>query len=606
MRIKWFTPRAKDIFNVIGNDAGRSLFDITHRLDYPQLHKDATQAFEELRLVEREISDQKRERWFLARLLPYRTLDDRIQGAVLTFIDITDRRRAEEELRAGEAHMKLLAQSTKGYAIITLDCDGTITTWNRGAEIIFGHREQEAIGRKVDLIYTEEDCRQGVPEAERKRALRQGQATDERWHVRKDGTRCFFSGLVNPLVDNDGKVTGFAKIARDLTEDKQRSTEQQSELESIQAANLQKDQFFAVLSHELKHPLNLVQLNTDLIARSQATKNSPSLRKAAQAIQNAVRSQSRIIDDLMDVSRIRTGKLKLQFSTLQYQDVLRGIEAVFAPLAQAENVTFEVFKPEQAVYVQADPTRLEQVIWNLLNNAWKFTKGGDRICMQLERDGEQARLDIIDTGEGISADFLPKVFDMFGQAEMQHAQRSKHGLGIGLALVKQLVEAHNGRIEAFSEGIGRGARFSVWLPIHLQTELELNDLANKGDIGGLAGIRILLVDDSPDILETMCELLESEGAQVTTADGGARGIDLAERMTFDVIVSDIGMPEIDGHKMMTAIREDGQNTDTPSIALTGYGTLRDVEKAKAAGFTLHLRKPIDLQALIDAVTQAVH
>ncbi|MCQ4318352.1 PAS domain S-box protein [Stutzerimonas zhaodongensis] len=606
MRIKWFTPRAKDIFNVIGNDAGRSLFDITHRLDYPQLHKDATQAFEELRLVEREISDQKRERWFLARLLPYRTLDDRIQGAVLTFIDITDRRRAEEELRAGEAHMKLLAQSTKGYAIITLDCDGTITTWNRGAEIIFGHREQEAIGRKVDLIYTEEDCRQGVPEAERKRALRQGQATDERWHVRKDGTRCFFSGLVNPLVDNDGKVTGFAKIARDLTEDKQRSTEQQSELESIQAANLQKDQFFAVLSHELKHPLNLVQLNTDLIARSQATKSSPSLRKAAQAIQNAVRSQSRIIDDLMDVSRIRTGKLKLQFSTLQYQDVLRGIEAVFAPLAQAENVTFEVFKPEQAVYVQADPTRLEQVIWNLLNNAWKFTKGGDRICMQLERDGEQARLDIIDTGEGISADFLPKVFDMFGQAEMQHAQRSKHGLGIGLALVKQLVEAHNGRIEAFSEGIGRGARFSVWLPIHLQTELELNDLANKGDIGGLAGIRILLVDDSPDILETMCELLESEGAHVTTADGGARGIDLAERMTFDVIVSDIGMPEIDGNKMMTAIREDGQNTDTPSIALTGYGTLRDVEKAKAAGFTLHLRKPIDLQALIDAVTQAVH
>lgn len=606
MRIKWFTPRAKDIFNVIGNDAGRSLFDITHRLDYPQLYKDATQAFEELRLVEREISDQKRERWFLARLLPYRTLDDRIQGAVLTFIDITDRRRAEEELRAGEAHMKLLAQSTKGYAIITLDCDGTITTWNRGAEIIFGHREQEAIGRKVDLIYTEEDCQHGVPEAERKRALRQGQATDERWHVRKDGTRCFFSGLVNPLVDNDGKVTGFAKIARDLTEDKQRSTEQQSELESIQAANLQKDQFFAVLSHELKHPLNLVQLNTDLIARSQATKNSPSLRKAAQAIQNAVRSQSRIIDDLMDVSRIRTGKLKLQFSTLQYQDVLRGIEAVFAPLAQAENVTFEVFKPEQPVYVQADPTRLEQVIWNLLNNAWKFTKGGDRICMQLERDGEQARLDIIDTGEGISADFLPKVFDMFGQAEMQHAQRSKHGLGIGLALVKQLVEAHNGRIEAFSEGIGRGARFSVWLPIHLQTELELNDLANKGDIGGLAGIRILLVDDSPDILETMCELLESEGAQVTTADGGARGIDLAERMTFDVIVSDIGMPEIDGHKMMTAIREDGQNTDTPSIALTGYGTLRDVEKAKAAGFTLHLRKPIDLQALIDAVTQAVH
>jgi two-component system CheB/CheR fusion protein len=606
MRIKWFTPRTRDIFNVIGNDAGRSLLDITHRLNYPLLHQDAAEAFGELRLVEREVRNREGDRWYLARLLPYRTLDDRIQGAVLSFIDITARRRAEEQLECGQAHLRLLAQSTKGYGIITLDCDGLITTWNRGAEIIFGYTEQEAVGQCIDMIYTEEDRGRGVPQAERKRALEQGQAADERWYVRRDGTRCFFSGLVNPLVDNDGKVTGFAKIARDLTEERQQTYNQQSELESIQAANLQKDQFFAVLSHELKHPLNLIQLNTDLLARSQATKNSPSLRKATQSIQNAVRSQSRIIDDLMDVSRIRTGKLKLQFSTLNYQEVLRGIEAVFAPLAQAENVTFDAYKPDQPIYVHADPTRLDQIIWNLLNNAWKFTKGGERICIQLERDGEQARLDVIDSGEGISADFLPKVFDMFGQADVQHAQRSKHGLGIGLALVKQLVEAHGGRIEAFSEGIGRGARFSVWLPIHLQTEMELSELGNETEIGGLAGIRILLVDDSPDILETMCELLESEGAKVAMADGGARGVELAEQSAFDVIVSDVGMPGIDGHQMMTAIRGGSTNARTPSIALTGYGTLRDVEKAKAAGFTLHLRKPIDLQALIDAVIQAVN
>ncbi|WP_413044302.1 CheR family methyltransferase [Pseudomonas sp. YJ42] len=606
MRIKWFTPRAQDIFNVIGNDAGRSLLDITHRLDYPQLHKDAIKAFEELHLVEREIGNLDGDRCYLARFLPYRTLDDRIQGAVLTFIDITDRRRAEEQVRAGEAHMKQLAQSTKGYAIITLDRDGLITTWNRGAEHIFGYAEDEVIGQNIRMIYTEADRQTGVPEAERKHALEQGQAADERWHLRRDGTQCFFSGLVNPLVDNSGKVTGFAKIARDITEDRQRSNDQQSALESIQAANLQKDQFFAVLSHELKHPLNLIQLNADLISRSQVTKNSPSLRKATQSIQNAVRNQSRIIDDLMDVSRVRTGKLKLHFSTLQYQEVLRGIESVFTPLTQAENVTFESFKPDQPIYIHADPTRLEQIIWNLLNNAWKFTKGGERICIQLEREGDQARLDVIDSGEGISADFLPKVFDMFGQAEMQHAQRSKHGLGIGLALVKQLVEAHNGRIEAFSEGIGRGARFSVWLPVHLQTELELRELPHGTEVGGLAGIKILLVDDSPDILDTMRELLESEGAKVTTADGGTEGIELAEQSRFDVIVSDIGMPVVDGHKMMSEIRRGTTNAQTPSIALTGYGTLRDVEKAKSAGFTLHLRKPIDLQALIDAVQQAVH
>jgi two-component system CheB/CheR fusion protein len=606
MRIKWFTPRARDIFNVIGNDAGRSLLDITHRLEYPLLHEDAAEAFEELHLVEREIKNHDNGRWYLARFLPYRTLDDRIQGAVLTFIDITDRRRAEAQLQAGEAHMRLLAQSTKGYGIITLDCEGIITTWNRGAEGIFGYTEREAIGQCIDMIYTVADRKAGVPEAERKHAVEQGQAVDERWHLRRDGTQCFFSGLVNPLVDNQGRVTGFAKIARDLTEERQQNSEQKSELESIQAANLQKDQFFAVLSHELKHPLNLIQLNTDLLARSQAAKTTPSFRKATQSIHNAVRSQSRIIDDLMDVSRIRTGKLKLQYSTQRYQDVLTGIELVFAPLAQAENVIFETFKPDQPIYIHVDPTRVEQIIWNLLNNAWKFTKSGERICMQLEREGDQARLDIIDTGEGISPEFLPKVFDMFGQAEMQHAHRSKHGLGIGLALVKQLIEAHNGRIEAYSEGLGRGARFSVWLPVHLQSEMELKEMVHGGDAGGLAGVSILLVDDSPDILETMCELLESEGAKVTTANGGAQGIELAEQSRFDVIVSDVGMPGIDGHKMIGEIRRGSTNANTPSIALTGYGTLRDVEKAKAAGFTLHLRKPIDLQALIDAVTQAVH
>jgi len=604
MRIKWFTPRAQDIFNVIGSDAGRSLLDITHRLDYPTLYSDASEAFGELQLVEREVRSHE-DKWYMARFLPYRTTDDRIQGAVLTFIDITDRRNAEERVRAGEAHMKLLAQSMRGYAIITTDLQGKMTAWNRGAESIFGYSEQEAIGQCIDLIYTAADREVGVPEGERKRALEQGQATDERWHLRKDGSQFFCSGLVNPLVDSAGNMMGFAKIGRDLTEQQRINSLRASELESIQAASLQKDEFFAVLSHELKHPLNLIQLNTDLIARSQVVKNATSLSKATQSIQSAVRSQSRIIDDLMDVSRIRTGKLKLHFITLHYQDLLRGIESVFLPLVEGEGVTFDSVQPEEALYIHADPTRLEQIIWNLLNNAWKFTKGGDCISLQLERDGDLARLDVIDTGMGISEEFLPKVFDMFGQAEMQHAQRSKHGLGIGLALVKQLVEAHNGRIEAFSEGIGRGARFSVWLPVHLQTELALSELTAAGEAGGLAGIKILLVDDSPDILDTMRELLESEGANVTTADGGAQGIELAEVTRFDMIISDVGMPGIDGHKMMNEIRHGDTNATTPSIALTGYGTLRDVEKAKAAGFTQHLRKPIDLQALIDAVTQAV-
>ncbi|MBA1272284.1 CheR family methyltransferase [Stutzerimonas azotifigens] len=601
MRIKWFTPRARDIFNVIGNDTGRSLLDITHRLDYPQLTNDASEAFEELRLVEREVASQDG-RWYLARLLPYRTVDDRIQGAVLAFLDITARRKAEERIRAGEAHMKLLAQSTRGYAIITQDCAGVITTWNTGAEAIFGYTEQEAVGQSIDILFTEEDIQQGRPEQERQDALRDGQTADERWHLRKDGVRIFCTGLVNPLID--GNPIGFAKIARDITEQRQRSAQQENELQTIQASSLQKDQFFAVLSHELKHPLNLVQLNSDLIARSPLVRNAPALVKAVQSIQSAVRSQSRIIDDLMDVSRIRTGKLRLSMDTVHLQALLSRIETVFQPLADGEGLTFEVVKFEQSLYVKADPTRLEQIVWNLLNNSWKFTPSGGLIRLALAREGDMARLDVVDSGQGMTEDFLPKVFDMFGQAEMQHAQRAKHGLGIGLALVKQLVEAHGGRIEAYSEGIGRGARFSVWLPICLQTEIELDAAQGSQRMGALSGLNILLVDDSKDILETLEMLLESEGAQVTTAPGGEEGLALAEQTRFDLIVSDIGMPRLDGHQLMRAIREGGVNAATPGIALSGYGTLQDVEKAKAAGYSTHLRKPVDLDTLIQVIQKA--
>ncbi|TLX61388.1 chemotaxis protein [Stutzerimonas nosocomialis] len=598
MRIKWFTPRARDIFNVIGNDTGRSLLDITHRLDYPQLTRDASEAFEALHLVEREVASHDG-RWYLARLLPYRTMDDRIQGAVLAFLDITARRKAEERMRAGEAHMKLLAQSTRGYAIITQDCAGVITTWNTGAEAIFGYTEQEAVGQSIDIIFTPEDIEQGRPEQERQDALFDGQTSDERWHRRKDGSRVFCTGLVNPLIDTS--PVGFAKIARDVTEQRQRSAQQQSELETVQASSLQKDQFFAVLSHELKHPLNLVQLNSDLIARSPLVRGAPSLTKAVQAIQSAVRSQSQIIDDLMDVSRIRTGKLRLSMDTVHLQALLSRIETVFQPLADGEGLAFDVIRFDQPLYVKGDPTRLEQIVWNLLNNAWKFTPSGGLIRLTLDREGDMARLDVVDSGQGMTEDFLPKVFDMFGQAEMQHAQRARHGLGIGLALVKQLVEAHGGQIEAYSEGIGRGARFSLWLPIHLQTEIELDAAQGSQRPGELSGLSILLVDDSKDILETLQMLLESEGAEVTTAPGGEEALALAEGTRFDLILSDIGMPRLDGHQLMRAIRQGGTNAATPSIALSGYGTLQDVEKAKAAGYGTHLRKPVDLDTLIQVI-----
>ncbi|MGE8632673.1 MAG: CheR family methyltransferase, partial [Achromobacter piechaudii] len=272
MHIQWFTPRATDVFNVITSDAGRSLLDITHRLDYPDMARDAAGVFESLRAVEREVRSDAG-RWYLARLLPYRSAEHRIEGAVLTFIDITDRRQAEDQVRLGEAHLKLMTESARDFGILTLDSEGIITNWNVGAETMFGYNRTEAIGKSFAIIFTDADIEAGRPEKELERARQIGYAPDERWHRRKDGGLIFCTGGVNRMDDPD--YQGFAKIVRDVTDLKLRDAEQESRLDRARADNVLKDEFFAMVSHELKHPLNLIQLNAELLARTPAVRNSP-------------------------------------------------------------------------------------------------------------------------------------------------------------------------------------------------------------------------------------------------------------------------------------------------------------------------------------------
>lgn len=604
MRIKWFTPRAADIFSIIANDAGRSLLDITHRLNYDDLAGDAAQAFESLRTIEREVQSNDN-RWYLARTLPYRTAEDRIEGAVLTFIDITDRRTAEARLRAGEAHLRLLARSTKDYAIITLDQNGIITSWNSGAEIMYGFSEPEAIGQPSSLIFTEADIAAGEPEKELKLARDAGYAADIRWHRRKDGRLIYCTGGVNPIRDT--ALRGYAKIARDMTREKLDETEQQHRLEASQATSQQKDEFFAVMSHELKHPLNLIQLNVDLLARLPAVRRHQVAAKAVDAIQRSVHSQARIIDDLLDLSRVRTGKLALTRGNIDLCATIASIVDVVMPVASGKGV--ELHAPAnvgEPIFVDADAVRVEQIVWNLLNNAIKFTPAQGSVTLQVSSDGKMARLDVIDTGEGIEPAFLNRVFEMFSQAEARRAAMSSHGhgLGIGLALVKHLVEAHGGQIEAYSEGTGRGARFSVWLPLASAIEPDAHQEAPENG-GRLHGLRVLVVDDSRDILDATHFLLETEGAIVTTADSGEAGLEIMASEPFDLILSDIGMSGMSGHEMMRELRRRDPRFKTPAIALTGYGSKSDVDQALEAGFTEHLSKPISFDALIDAAKQAL-
>jgi len=446
----------------------------------------------------------------------------------------------------------------------------------------------------VGLIFTPEDVAAQAPEVEMRKADEQGAAQDERWLRRKDGSRLYCSGVLSRMSNASGG-RGYAKIARDATADHVRASEATTQQAQQRALGQLKDEFFAVMSHELKHPLNLIQLNSELLTRSPLLRDVPLARRATEAIQRAVRSQAQIIDDLLDLSRIRTGKLKLERQSLDLGQQLREIAEVIRPLAGEVEVSC-VRLPQAPLYVQADATRIGQIVWNLLNNAIKFTPAGGQVQIALGVEGEEARLDVRDTGQGIDPDFLPRVFEMFGQAEMKYTARAQHGLGIGLALVKQLVEAHGGRIEVHSAGLGQGARFSVWLPL-CHAEQHLAPTAQP-DGQSVAGLRVLLVDDSPDIVETLQLLLEEEGVVVTAATESQHGLVLAQAQDFDVILSDIGMPEMDGHDFLRQVRAGDRNVGTPAVALSGYGTRLDIDKARAAGFARHLNKPVSFDALI--------
>ncbi|TCK32786.1 two-component system CheB/CheR fusion protein [Paraburkholderia sp. BL8N3] len=602
MRIKRYTPSAVALFNLIETDIGRPLLDLTHRLNYPELAADARGAFEDLKLAEREVSTIDGN-WFLSRVLPYRTLDDRIDGAVLTLIDITKRRRAEAAARSSEERLKLAALTTDDYAIIVQDPDGTILSWNRGAQRMFGFEEKEVVGKSIDLIFVPEDRANGAAIAERETAKKEGRAEDERWHRRKDGSKIYCSGVMTSIETAGFK--GLAKIARDLTDRKSVESQQQLQLAlerairaQAETVNRQKDEFFAVLSHELKNPLNLIHVKAELLSRSPEVRDIALVQDAADAIQRSVLGQSKIIDDLLDLSRVRTGKLALHLSPVDLASVLRAIVEASEAEAANKQIRMSASGVDARLTIQADPVRLEQMIWNVVRNALKFTPHGGRVSVSLTRDDRFVCIEVCDSGLGIAPDFLPKVFDMFSQAD-GGGRRDRGGLGIGLSLTKQLVEMHGGRIEGTSAGLGQGACFRLWLPHRPSTSIS-RPSANA-DPRVLKGLRVLLVDDSLDGLEGFRTLLELEGAQVRAESSPEAALVAATESEFDLILSDIGMPTMSGYELIAKLRELPTCKAVPAIALTGFGREQDAVEALRAGFDAHLGKPVSLSALLVAI-----
>jgi len=603
LRIKRFTPRAADLFSIIASDVGRSLLDLTHKLDYSQLAEDVSATFASLRTVEREVRSNDG-RCYIVRLLPYRTNKDRIEGAVMTFFDITLRRNAEEQARASEARMRMVAESANDYAIVTMDEAGRATSWNKGAEKLFGYREEEMLGQTLERLFTPEDVVRGVASEELRCAREDGRAEDERWHVRKDGSRFFCSGVTTPLRSDNGSgdLYGYAKIARDETARERQGKAREQALNREQAercdaenAAALKDEFLAVMSHELRHPLNMIHINVELLSRMPELRGSPIFMRAAAIIRNAVVSQAKIIDDLMDISRVRTGKLSLTMAPVVLDAVVQSIVDVARNDPGAKDLTIEVSGSTEGATVLADVVRVEQVIMNLLSNAVKFTPKFGHIEARLSRDDGFVRVDVVDNGQGIAADFLPQVFDMYGQS-MSVTTRSKGGLGIGLALVREIVSLHGGRVEAFSAGIGKGARFSLWLPL-IDSKLAPLPGDPGGDDDGMTGLRILLVDDMEDMLHVFQSLLEMNGATVFAATGAREGLEILGREDIDLLISDISMPEIDGYELLRRVHALPKYANLPAVAITGMRRDADIAQARAAGFSAHLGKPVSVERL---------
>jgi PAS domain S-box-containing protein len=555
-------------------------------------------------------------RWFSTSADPIFERDGAFVGAVYIVADITARRQAEKALRASEERFRLLLENLEDYAILFLDTHGLISGWSVGAQRILGYQEAEILTKPGSIIFTPEDIDRGEDKRELEEAVKAGRAEDERWHIRKDGSRFWASGIVTPLRDETGDLRGFAKILRDFTKRKQAEDERIALLEREQearaqaeAANRMKDEFLATLSHELRSPLNAMLGWTRLLNSRKF--DEATTARAMETIERSARAQAQLIEDLLDVSRIIQGKLRLNARPIELVCVIEAAIDIVRPAAEAKEIQLHSELDPAAGLVAGDSDRLQQVVWNLLSNAIKFTPKRGRVDVRLSRVNSHIEITVKDTGQGIKPEFVPYVFDRFRQAD-NSITRSYTGLGLGLAIVRHLVELHGGTARAESLGEGQGATFTVKLPLlpirsPVNPPKSFNPTVEErvplDNSPSLKGMRVIVVDDEADSREYIIALLEQCGAEVVAVTSASEALDAVSQVKADVLVSDIGMPEEDGYSLIRKVRSLSaeHGGQIPAVALTAYARAEDRTRAIAEGFQIHIPKPVEPAELATVV-----
>ncbi|RPH63121.1 MAG: PAS domain S-box protein [Acidobacteria bacterium] len=533
---------------------------------------------------------------------PIRAASGEIVGASTIARDLSRTQRAQRDA------LRLAAiVDSSDDAIVSKDLNGIVTSWNTAAEEIFGFSADEMIGQSIRLLIPD-DRQQEENEVLAK--IRRGERVEhyETIRRRKDGALVPISLTVSPIRSEDGTVIGASKIARDISELERAEIERRRMLGIAQDASRLKDEFLATLSHELRTPLNAIVGYLRMMQAGLITGEKQS-RAMDTVVRNAA-SLTQIVEDVLDVSRIISGKLRLNVQSVELAEIIEEAVETIRPEEEAKGIRIETIVDPRTGPVSGDPERLRQILWNLCSNAVKFTQRGGRVQVRLERVNSHIEVSVSDTGIGISAEFLPHLFERFRQADAGF-NRAAGGLGLGLAISRHLVELQGGRIFAESEGLGKGSTFRVELPVrtaYATSSSETREHPHAPLVGGhlevpqLQGVRILVVDDDRDALALVREILEATGATVATASSGQEALDKLQRAKADVLIADLGMPTMTGFELIDRVRrfENVEIRDIPAAALTAFARSEDRAKALRSGFELHLAKPIDPGELMAA------
>lgn len=550
-------------------------------------------------------------------------LDDQnnIVGGIAVITDITARKQAEEATHAAYRQLAFHVQSSP-LAVVEWDSDFRVSRWSESAERLFGWKAHQVIGKHVNewrFVFTD-DVDAVALVTNRQREGVEVQGVQRNRNYTRDGSILFCEWYNSVLRDDRGKLVSVLSLVLDVTARKSAEEERAASLvrerdarRHAEEADRLKDEFLATLSHELRTPLTSI-LGWASMIRNGEVEGSNAAR-AIETIERNARAQARLIDDLLDVSRIITGNLRLDLHPLNLAPIVEAALDALRPTADVKGIRLQTqFVPGECL-VRGDPNRLRQVIWNLLSNAIKFTQRGGSVDIDLTCVESTASLTISDSGEGISAEFLPYVFDRFRQAEGS-ISRKQGGLGLGLAVVRHLVELHGGTISAESEGLGIGSTFTVDLPLAQERRdparaeerrREVERRRSRSGVVRLDGVHILLVEDDDDSRKLLGAMLKRYGARVTSTKSAKEALRVFDGELPDLLISDIGMPDEDGYDLIRKLRSAPPDKGglTPAIALTGYASRKDRERALAAGYHQHMAKPVEQADIIAAIAALI-